>query len=94
MSGLPLGVERGELYAVRSFHLGPGDTLVLVTDGITEARQADEFLGYEGMTALAMEALRQELPSLRAAAQAILNGARTFGGKFRDDACIMLVRRR
>jgi PAS domain S-box-containing protein len=100
VSGMPLGIEREEFYQVSSFHLSAGDTLVLVTDGITEARRAkvengkavSEFLGYEGMSALAKGALAQGLPSLRDAAQVILNGARSFGGSLGDDACIVLVR--
>ena len=93
-SGPPLGIEREEIYAARPFHLDPGDTLLLVTDGITEARRGKEFLEYEGLAALAKEALGQPLPSLRDAAEVILNGARSFGGgSLRDDACIVLVRR-
>jgi hypothetical protein len=45
------------------------------------------------MTALATAALGQGLPSLRDAARVILDGARAFGGAFRDDACVVLVRR-
>jgi PAS domain S-box-containing protein len=99
VSGLPLGIQRRELYTVWPFRLLPGDTLVLVTDGITEARrghghgQDAEFLGYEGMTALATAALGQGLPSLRDTARVILDGARAFGGALRDDACVVLVRR-
>jgi sigma-B regulation protein RsbU (phosphoserine phosphatase) len=100
VSGLPLGIERNELYTAHPFRLLPGDTLVLVTDGITEARRGRgksiDFLEYEGMTTLAQEALRQAaaLPSLRDAAKAILDGARSFGGgSLSDDACVVLVRR-
>jgi serine phosphatase RsbU (regulator of sigma subunit) len=98
-SGLPLGIERNELYTAHPFRLLPGDTLVLVTDGITEARRGRgksvAFLGYEGMSALARQALGHAAPpSLRAAAQAILDGARSFGGgSLSDDACVVLVRR-
>jgi hypothetical protein len=104
VSGLPLGVERNELYMARPFVLHVGDTLVLVTDGITEARRrrrekgaSAEFLGYEGMTALAKDALGRERESLplRDAAALILAGAHAFagGGRLGDDACIVLVRR-
>jgi PAS domain S-box-containing protein len=91
--GLPLGIEREELYAATPFHLAPGDTLLLVTDGITEARRGNDLLGYEGMTELAKAALRQDPPSLREAAMVIRNGAHAFGGGLRDDACLVLVRR-
>jgi sigma-B regulation protein RsbU (phosphoserine phosphatase) len=99
LGGPPLGIQRELLYIAVPFHLSPGDTLVLVTDGITEARRGTtlEFLDYEGMTALAREALtqgHQGLPTMREAAQHILSGARSFGGgALRDDACVVLVRR-
>ncbi len=97
--GLPLGVQEHELYAVMPLHLAPGDTLVLVTDGITEARNGDEFLGYEGMVTLVQQSLAaipfsNEASSLRVAGKAILEGARAFGaGVLRDDACLLLARR-
>lgn len=93
--GMPLGVEREELYLASPFRLAAGDTLVLVTDGITEARCGRDFLGYEGMTALAQGALGRPLPTLRDAAVAILDGARAFcdGAALRDDACVVLLRR-
>jgi sigma-B regulation protein RsbU (phosphoserine phosphatase) len=42
--GLPLGIEPGESYADTPAQLHPGDTLVLYTDGITEARSPDHDL--------------------------------------------------
>ncbi len=36
--GLPLGVDADAEYAVQSVALAPGDTVVLYTDGVTEAR--------------------------------------------------------
>jgi PAS domain S-box-containing protein len=90
---LPLGIEREELYTSTPLRLTPGDTLLMVTDGITEARRGGEFLGYEGMVELAQQALAA--PTLREMGQAILAGARAFaGGSLRDDACLLLARRR
>jgi phosphoserine phosphatase RsbU/P len=40
-SGLPLGIDETEYYADNVQQLHPGDTLVLYTDGITEARATD-----------------------------------------------------
>ena len=37
MTGMALGVETGEEYDERTLSLGPGDLLVLYTDGVTEA---------------------------------------------------------
>lgn len=91
-AGLPLGIEREEVYAATPLLLAPGDTLLMVTDGITEARRNAELLGYEGMVALAKESAAP--PTLREMGKAILDGARAFGGgSLRDDACVVLARR-
>ena len=37
-TGLPVGVEADRAYDVTTFRLDPGDSLVLYTDGLTEAR--------------------------------------------------------
>jgi PAS domain S-box-containing protein len=94
VGGPPLGVAPGAEYEVTSVRLGPGDTLLLTTDGLTEARRGGtEFLGYEGLTRLARAACT--LPSLEAMGQAILDGAREFaGGQFPDDVCLLLARLR
>lgn len=56
--GFPLGVDVGEIYPDRSIELQPGDTLVLYTDGIVEARnESDENFGVERLEA----AIRLEL---------------------------------
>jgi serine phosphatase RsbU (regulator of sigma subunit) len=91
--GLPLGVTRGTLYDETHLHLEPGDTAVLLTDGITEARNGRALLGYPAM----VELVRKALPtrSLQAAGREVLDGARNFAhGGLTDDACLILARRR
>lgn len=89
--GLPLGIAPNEEYTQIDFHLEAGDTLILSTDGITEARRGREFLDAEGLMRLAASARGE---SLKAMADTILNGSRDFaGGKLKDDASIVLVRR-
>jgi sigma-B regulation protein RsbU (phosphoserine phosphatase) len=39
--GLPLGIEKDSLLADRKIQLAPGDTLLLVTDGVVEALESD-----------------------------------------------------
>jgi serine phosphatase RsbU (regulator of sigma subunit) len=91
--GLLLGVEPGAGYDERAVRLQPGDITLMVTDGITEARDGVDLLGYDGMVKIAEEALKA--PSLPAAAQAIIEGARAFAhGLLTDDACLILARRR
>ena len=89
--GMPLGVEPNEEYMQVDFQLEAGDTLILSTDGITEARQGRQFLEAEGLIRLAVEGNNGPLKEM---ADTILNGARDFaGGKLRDDASIVLMRR-
>lgn len=92
---LPLGVRAGEVYRSVPLRLDHGDTLLLTTDGLTEARRGTaEFLGLEGLAGLAEQALR-ESPSLQVAAHRVVEGARSFaGGRFRDDVCLLLARRK
>ena len=87
----PLGVDVDAVYSVLPFALNSGDTLLLLTDGITEARANKQFLEYEGMVALAMQAV--SAPTLQEMATTIVEGARSFAnGQFRDDVCLLLVR--
>jgi serine phosphatase RsbU (regulator of sigma subunit) len=88
-----LGMEQRTRYEGTPVRLEPGDTALLVTDGITEARHGSELLGYQGMVQLAQQGLHA--PSLQEAGQAILAGARAFArGPLSDDACLILARRR
>jgi serine phosphatase RsbU (regulator of sigma subunit) len=91
--GLPLCVENKYNYEVRTMQMNLNDTLVMLTDGITEARRGRELFGYDAMSALSREAV-QRTSSLHDVGQAILDGARSFAnGKLQDDACILLARR-
>jgi PAS domain S-box-containing protein len=91
--GMLLGVRPGEEYDEVNFAMGQGDFLVLATDGLTEARQGDRFLGYSGLTALALEG--RSLGSLGEMGAAIMNGTRDYsGGRLKDDACVVLALRR
>ena len=91
--GVPVGFLAEQEYGSRDFRLDGGDILLLATDGVTEARRDKEFLGYEGMVALA-EAVASPSAPLRDVAQAVLDGARDFaGGTLHDDACLLLIRR-
>ena len=93
-SGLPLGVAVKAEYQQTAAHLDPGDLLLVATDGITEARQGREFLGNDGLAALAARALAGG-DTLAEVAEAILGGAQEFAeGKLHDDVCLLLARRR
>ncbi|BDI31107.1 hypothetical protein CCAX7_31580 [Capsulimonas corticalis] len=90
-NGVPLGIRLKESFSATGGQLRPGDVLLMATDGVTEARNGRDFLEYEGMVALATEALPLEKLSLIGGA--IVDGARAFaGGKFQDDVCLLLAR--
>ncbi|BDI33962.1 hypothetical protein CCAX7_60130 [Capsulimonas corticalis] len=93
-SGTPLGmnIEPKSRYHQVDFQLGVGDTLVMTTDGVTEARHGKEFLGDDGLAKLAV---KHRHGTLKDMGEAILTGAVDFAhGDLRDDACLVLVRKK
>lgn len=91
--GMPLGIQSNTTYTAKTLLLASGETVLMATDGITEARNGYEFLGPEGMAALAEEAGPTASPF--ELSQAIYGGARAFaGGDLHDDACLLIARRR
>ena len=89
--GALLGILPHATFAEVTFAMGPGDTFLLHTDGLSEARRGDEFLEQKGVMELAQAA--REQPTMRAMAQAVLAGAQSFaGGNLHDDACLVLVK--
>jgi len=91
--GLPLGIIPHEVYRETTAGFYKGDTLVMTTDGLSEARRGNEFLGQEGVIAL-IKVARNEA-SLYGMSHVMLSGARAFaGGQLQDDACLLLARMR
>jgi serine phosphatase RsbU (regulator of sigma subunit)/anti-sigma regulatory factor (Ser/Thr protein kinase) len=69
--------------------LGPGDTLVLLTDGVIEARHNGQLFGLEGVERV----LSAELPSARATAAALEQAVLTHAaGALNDDMAAVVVR--
>jgi hypothetical protein len=82
--GLPTAVEREQLE--------PGDRLLLYSDGVTEARDADGvFFGEQRLVELAEHAVAAELSApetLRRLGAAVLEHQ---GGRLQDDATLLLI---
>lgn len=90
--GLPMGVLTDAEYPSAQTALYAGDVLLLVTDGITEARQGSDLWGYDNMVHAA-QAILPSAPTLRAAGETLVAQARAYaGGAFQDDVCLLLAR--
>ncbi len=86
-SGLPLGVDRDVDYAACALPLSPGDSLVLYTDGITEAMNAaGELYGFSRLMAL----LSSDINRVGALGHRILDDVKRFVGarSQSDDMCL------
>jgi sigma-B regulation protein RsbU (phosphoserine phosphatase) len=85
---LPVGIVPDETYPTQTAAFGPGDVLLLATDGITEARVGADLFGQERVAAVARDAFARSA-SLADMGAALLSAARDFaGGAFHDDVCL------
>jgi sigma-B regulation protein RsbU (phosphoserine phosphatase) len=89
--GLVLGVDAGQHYDEVHESLLPGDSLVLYTDGVVEARSDGELYGQGRLDALLSERHAQPPAQL---ARAVLDDCRSFAdGELADDCAVVVVRR-
>jgi serine phosphatase RsbU (regulator of sigma subunit) len=90
-SGLVLGIERSQSYEEVRRTLGVGDSVVLYTDGVIEARLEGELYGQERLDRVLAESAPLEPGEV---AQAVLADCRAFAhGELADDCAIVVVRR-
>ncbi|MGE7436129.1 SpoIIE family protein phosphatase [Kitasatospora sp. NPDC001175] len=93
--GLPLGVDPDEEYRVTRFSLDPGETVVLCTDGLVEARGMDLDTGFARFCAAVCGDLpaRSESPydPLELLADRITSQAADFTER-EDDIALLLLR--
>ncbi len=81
MNGLPLGISAQAEYQETKVHLEPGDTLMMLSDGVVEARNADgELFGFERMQQIARET-----------ADKVAEAAEAFGQE--DDITVLTIER-
>lgn len=91
--GPPLGLFAGRAYGSGSITLGPGDLLVLYSDGFTEASNADEEeFGLDRLVDAVLPSRGKPLPDVEADITAALAG---FVGPtpYADDRTLVLLRR-
>lgn len=92
-TGPILGVGLFE-FTESQVEIGRGDTLVLLTDGLTEARAiTGQMLGWDGAAAVAVRRIRAAADSQQIA-DGILEDARAFaaGGQLTDDVALLVLR--
>jgi len=64
---LPLGIDAGETYCDATEHLQPGDSILIYTDGVTEARNPrGEFYGLEALDGVLMNGTGRDAKQLLA----------------------------
>lgn len=92
-TGMALGVDEQARWRQRDLRIGPGDLLVLYTDGITEAEsQQGTFYGEERLLDVI---LRMSQHSAREILDAVVDDARRFAGTSprQDDVALIVIRR-
>ncbi|HEY3318613.1 MAG TPA: SpoIIE family protein phosphatase [Coriobacteriia bacterium] len=83
------GAFKAADFECRSIELGPGDLLLVYTDGITDARGANESLGVDGLTKVLRSALdREPVEIIDRVFEAAFSAA---DGKMRDDAAVFVL---
>lgn len=90
--GCPLGIDTAIPFEEVSVHLEPGDTFLLITDGVAEARNsAQELFG----TNRVAEALLDGGDSAEAVIASVLDSVARFADHNRqdDDTCLVALRR-
>jgi phosphoserine phosphatase RsbU/P len=91
VGGHPVGIPMEPRFVATQLRLGPGDTLVLYTDGLTEARigKGPERYDYHGaLLEFAAEHAPATASAIVAAIQALLDG---FGSGLEDDVAVLAL---
>ena len=91
-SGLPLGLFGGAEYSTRELQLSPGETLLVYTDGFTEAMVGDEEFGVGRAAAALRRASRLPTDELVAACRREMD-AFLAGAPRGDDLTLLALRR-
>lgn len=90
--GLILGIDRKTRYEMVNLSIDAGDTLIMTTDGLTEARCGRGFFGYERL----IDTMRQTAPGAlpKDIGTAILHAVHAYtSGRVTDDICLLMARR-
>jgi serine phosphatase RsbU (regulator of sigma subunit) len=91
LTGSVLGVLPNAMMDRRRIALEPGDEVVLVTDGATDARKGQAFFGMEGVAAVAKAAYARNANTADAIEHAVFDYG---GGRMHDDLAVLVLHRR
>ena len=84
-------LDRGSQYLSREEQIVTGDTLLMLTDGVSEARDGREFFGEERIASIVRRHHEDEPQVL---CKSLLDAASEFSaGALHDDVTIMAIRR-
>jgi len=88
--GFPISMFPGETYATHRCVLPEETTIVLYTDGLTEARRGGRMLGERGLR----ETVRRHLdePAQQLAESLLSRAARYAGGTLDDDMAVVVIK--
>jgi len=92
-NGLPLGSFPGATYQEVSIKLNPGDSLLLLSDGVVEAHNAkDELFGFERLEATIAEAAL--IGDVRTLVELVIERVQSFAGETEqhDDITMVAIR--
>jgi sigma-B regulation protein RsbU (phosphoserine phosphatase) len=92
-TGMPLGLMPDATYSATETRLGIGDTLVLYTDGITEAANPDEEMFERERLIEVCREHRKEPPEELAASIHSATDAFVAGHPYHDDRTLIILRR-
>ncbi|TML83641.1 MAG: GAF domain-containing protein [Actinobacteria bacterium] len=89
-SGLALGIEAGQSYEEARAPLAAGESVVLFTDGVVEARRERELYGIERLDRVIARGTGLGAEEL---ARAVVRDCRSFaGGELGDDCAVVVIR--
>jgi serine phosphatase RsbU (regulator of sigma subunit) len=87
-AGMPVGIRKDTCYSVWPVHLGPGDCLLLFTDGVTEATDARE---HQFKECRVRDSLQAGPPGPHAMGERLVAAVKQYslGSKQRDDITVV-----
>jgi PAS domain S-box-containing protein len=94
ITGALLGMVPFPQYESVRAVLHRGDTIVLTSDGTTEARnrKTRAFFGYDGLTGAVSAVVGGGVPTHGSAEEIVARAKRFAGGSLADDACVLVAR--